>query len=65
MRGDEEYINKYPDDAAEIANLIRQADPGMAVRLLQVWGSKQRDIGAIKALETAREQINDLPVRAR
>lgn len=50
-RGDEGYINKFPDDAAEIASLVRQADANTAVRLLQVWGSKQRDIGGLKAIE--------------
>jgi hypothetical protein len=55
---DEGYINKFPDDAAEMAALIRQADLPTAVRLLQVWGSKQRDIGSIKALELAKERIN-------
>ena len=55
MRGDEDYINKFPDDAAEIASLIQQADLPTAVALLQVWGSKQRDIGGIKALQMVRE----------
>jgi len=58
MRGDEGYINKYPDDAEEMATLVRQADCQTAVKLLQVWGAKQRDIGAIKGLELARESIH-------
>jgi hypothetical protein len=58
MRGDEGYTNKYPDDAGEIAMLVRQADAATAVRLLQVWGSKQRDIGSIKALELAKERLH-------
>jgi hypothetical protein len=48
---DENYINKYPHDAAEMAGLIRQADEATAVKLAQIWGSKQRDIGALKAIE--------------
>lgn len=51
---DDGYINKFPADAAEIAVLVRQADLETAVKLLQVWGSKQRDIGSIKALENVR-----------
>lgn len=51
---DADFINKYPNDAAEIAMLVRQADRATAIRLLQVWGSKQRDIGAIKAIDTLR-----------
>lgn len=51
---DESFINKYPNDAAEIVMLVRQADRATAIRLLQVWGSKQRDIGAIKAIDTLR-----------
>jgi hypothetical protein len=54
-RGDEGFINKYPEDAAEIAGLIRQADSETAIALLQVWGSKQRDIGALKAIATLKE----------
>lgn len=56
--GDEEYINKFPEDAAEIASLVRQGDLRIAIRLLQVWGSKQRDIGAIKAIEVMKEKLN-------
>lgn len=58
MISDKGFINKYPDDAAEMARLVRQADDVTAVRLLQVWGSKQRDIGAIKAIELVREGID-------
>jgi hypothetical protein len=58
MRGDENYINKYPNDAAEIAMLVRKADRVSAIRLLQVWGSKQRDIGGLKALELMKERTN-------
>jgi|KBSMisStaDraftv2_1062788.scaffolds.fasta_scaffold5031423_1 hypothetical protein len=58
MKGDEGYINKYPDDAAEMAVLIQQADLPTAVSLLQVWGSKQRDIGSLKALELMKERTN-------
>jgi hypothetical protein len=57
-RGDENYINKFPDDAAEIASLVRQADARVAVTLLQIWGSKQRDIGAIKAIQMLKESSN-------
>lgn len=56
MTGDEHYINKFPHDAAEMARLLRQADEITAVRLLQVWGSKQRDIGGLKALELMKER---------
>ncbi len=49
-KGDEGYTNKFPDDAGEMAVLIRKADLQTAIRLMQVWGSKQRDIGSIKAL---------------
>jgi hypothetical protein len=59
MRGDEGYINKYPEDAAEMVALVRQADQETAIRLLQIWGSKQRDIGSIKALEMAKEAVTD------
>ena len=55
---DEGYINKFPEDAAQIAVLVRQADLPTAVKLLQVWGSKQRDIGSIKAIEIAKERVN-------
>jgi hypothetical protein len=65
MSGDENYTNKFPKDAAEIANLVRQADPLTATRLLQVWGSKQRDIGALKAIQTFKGQIDDVSIRAR
>jgi hypothetical protein len=58
MRGDERYINKFPDDAAEMARLVRQADEMTAMRLLQVWGSKQRDIGGLKALELMKERAH-------
>jgi hypothetical protein len=58
MSGDEHYINKYPHDAAEMARLLRQADEVTAVRLLQVWGSKQRDIGGLKALELMKEGLH-------
>lgn len=58
MSGDEHYINKYPDDAAEMALLVRQADRGTAILLLQIWGSKQRDIGALKAIDITKERIN-------
>ncbi|HEX7881933.1 MAG TPA: hypothetical protein VF499_04255 [Afipia sp.] len=51
-------INDYPSDAAEIARLIRQADDLTAVRLLQVWGAKQRDIGGLKAIQEFGERIN-------
>ncbi len=57
MAGDENYINKYPDDAGEMTLLVRMADLETATRLLQVWGSKQRDIGAIKAIETIKERV--------
>lgn len=56
---DDGYINKFPDDAAEMAALVRRTDLETATRLLQVWGSKQRDIGAIKALEMAEEAVTD------
>lgn len=65
MSGDENYINKFPKDAAAMADLVRQADFATATKLLQVWGSKQRDIGAIKAIETIKGQVNDVPIRAR
>lgn len=65
MAGDTHYINKFPKDAAEIADLVRQADLATATKLLQVWGSKQRDIGALKAIETIKGQVNDLSVRSR
>lgn len=65
MAGDENYINKYPEDAAEIADLVRQGDRAIAIRLLQVWGSQQRDIGAIKAIEIVKEQVNELPSATR
>lgn len=55
-RGDENYINKFPDDAAQIARLVRRADDVTAVRLLQVWGARQRDIGGLKAIETIMER---------
>lgn len=58
MRSDKGYINKYPDDAAEMARLVRQADDLTAVRLLQVWGAKQRDVGAIKAIDMVREGVD-------
>jgi hypothetical protein len=58
MRGDEDYINKYPNDAAEIAMLVRQADRATAIHLLKVWGSKQRDIGALKVLELMKERVD-------
>lgn len=51
-------INEYPSDAAEIARLVRQADELTAVRLLQVWGSKQRDLGSIRAIDELGESIN-------
>jgi hypothetical protein len=51
-------INEYPSDAAEIARLVRQADDVTAVRLLQVWGAKQRDIGGIRAIDLLGESIN-------
>lgn len=57
MTGDEGYINKFPDDAAEMAVLIQQADLPTAVSLLQVWGSKQRDIGAISALKSIEARL--------
>lgn len=38
-------VKNIPSDAAEIARLIRQADEPIAIRLLQVWGAKQRTIG--------------------
>lgn len=38
-------MNTVPQDAAEMARLVRQADELTAVRLLQAWGSKQRLIG--------------------
>jgi hypothetical protein len=50
--------NEYPSDAAEIARLVRQADEAIAVRLLQVWGAKQRDIGGIHAIDQLGESIN-------
>lgn len=56
---DDGYINKFPEDAAEIATLVRKADLETAVRLLQVWGSKQRDIGSIKALDMAKQAVRD------
>ena len=58
MSGDGGYINKFPDDAAEMARLVRKADEVTAVRLLQVWGSKQRDIGGIKAVQMISERID-------
>lgn len=57
-RGDESYINKFPNDAAEIAMLVRQADRRAAITLLQVWGSKQRDLGALKAIQMLKESSN-------
>jgi len=47
---DKKYFNGEPEDAAEIADLVRRADLQVAIRLLQVWGSKQRDIGSLKAI---------------
>lgn len=58
MMGDEGYINKFPNDAAEMARLVRRADDLTAVRLMQVWGAKQRDIGAIKAIDMVREGVD-------
>jgi len=58
MRGDEHYINKFPDDAAEIAFLVRETDIATAECILQVWGSKQRDIGSLKAIEMTKGRIN-------
>lgn len=55
--GDENYINKFPEDAAEIATLVRETDFGTAAKLLQIWGSKQRDIGAIKAIEIFKSAL--------
>lgn len=43
---------EYPDDAAEMARVIRRADEVTAVRILQVWGLKQRNIGAVKELRS-------------
>ena len=57
MAGDENYINKFPEDAAEIARTVRDADFETATRLLEFWGSKQRDIGAIKAIEIMKERL--------
>lgn len=56
MSGDEHYINKFPEDASEMAALIRRADEFTAIRLMQVWGAKQRDIGAIKAIDLMKER---------
>lgn len=50
--------NEYPSDAAEIAILVRKADDITAVRILQVWGAKQRDIGSIKGIQDFAERIN-------
>lgn len=55
---DDGYINKFPDDAASIALLIREADLETAVSLLKLWASKQRDIGGLKALELMKERTN-------
>lgn len=62
MVGDENFLNKYPDDAAEIASLVRRMNLDEATRLLQVWGSKQRDIGSIHAIQILKERVNDLPI---
>ena len=56
--GDEKYLNKYPDDAAEMARLVRLADFDTATRLLQLWGSSQRDIGSIAHIDRMREKTN-------
>jgi len=58
MLDDAKYINKFPDDAAEMAELVRQDDLQTAVMLLQLWGSKQRDIGALNAIEMLKEKIH-------
>ena len=57
MRGNENYINELPDDAAEMTDLVRRANLNVAIRLMQVWGATQRDIGAIKAIETVKEKL--------
>jgi hypothetical protein len=57
---DEGYMNKFPEDAAAMAALVRQADLQTAVSLLQVWGSKQRDLGSLKALEILRTRTNNI-----
>lgn len=57
MVSDVNYINKFPEDAAEIARDIRGVDFETATKLLQLWGSKQRDIGALKAIEMMKERL--------
>ena len=49
---------EYPSDAAEMARVIRQADDMTAVRLLQVWGAKQRVIGARSEIKMQMEAAN-------
>lgn len=58
MATDESYFNKFPEDTAEIVALVREADLSVAIRLLQLWGAAQRDIGALKALEQAKAKFN-------
>jgi hypothetical protein len=51
-------LAKFPADAAEMARVVRQADEVTAVRLLQVWGLKQREIGARNEINMQLERIN-------
>ncbi len=54
---DKGYINKYPDDAAEIAELVRRADLETAISLLQIWGSQQADRGMLAAIERFKDRM--------
>lgn len=47
-------LKNIPPDAAEMARLVRQADDVTALRLMQVWGAKQRTIGERNELMKGR-----------
>lgn len=51
-------LSNPPSDAAEIARLVRQADELTAVRLVQTWGVKQREIGARNEINSQLERIH-------
>ncbi|MCK1445401.1 hypothetical protein IVB43_23740 [Bradyrhizobium sp. 48] len=51
-------LNNPPSDAAEMARVVRQADDVTAVRLMQAWGLKQREIGARNEINSQLERIN-------
>lgn len=50
-------LKNIPSDAAEMARLVRKADEVTAVRLLQIWGAKQREFGEMKAITYTTSRV--------